>query len=102
MGGLSLRYVLRRIGIYLLTIFASATLIFVLSRAIPGDPVETMWQQLQMNQGQIENIDEIIAHYKRSMVLMSQKLCNISSFFGIRLVLNLDSRLPITLHLLRE
>lgn len=64
MSGLSAKYVLRRIGIYLFTIFASATLIFVLSRATPGDPVETMWQQLEMQRGHIENVDLIIAHYK--------------------------------------
>ncbi len=64
MGGLTLKYVLRRLGIFFLTIFISATLIFLISRAIPGDPVETMWRQLEMQKGQIEQIDVIIDHYK--------------------------------------
>jgi len=80
MGGLNLSYFLRRIGIYLLTIFASATLIFVLSRAIPGDPVETMWQQLQMNQGQIENIQVIIDHYKTLYGLNDPKIIQYFKF----------------------
>jgi peptide/nickel transport system permease protein len=64
MNGLTWKYVLRRVGIYLLTIFISITLIFIISRAVPGDPVETMWRQLEMQKGQIEEIDVIIDHYK--------------------------------------
>ena len=48
MNGLTWKYVLHRIGIYLLTIFISITLIFLISRAVPGDPIENMWRQLEM------------------------------------------------------
>lgn len=64
MNGLTWKYVLHRIGIYLLTILISITLIFVISRAVPGDPIENMWRQLEMQKGQIEGVDLIIDHYK--------------------------------------
>jgi peptide/nickel transport system permease protein len=64
MGILNVKYILKRLGIYLLTIFSSATLIFLLSLAAPGDPVEMMWRQLEMQKGQIEEVEVIIEHYK--------------------------------------
>ena len=64
MGGMTLRYFLSRIGIYLLTIFASATIVFLIARAAPGDPVESRWRQLEMTQGGIGEVDAIIASYK--------------------------------------
>jgi peptide/nickel transport system permease protein len=64
MGGLTIRYLMRRIGIYLFTVFASATLVFLIARATPGDPVESRWRQIEMDQGQIPEIEAIIARYK--------------------------------------
>ncbi|MDY6877250.1 MAG: ABC transporter permease [Chloroflexota bacterium] len=64
MGNLTVNYLLRRFGIYIFTIFASATLVFIIARAAPGDPVETKWRQLEMDRGQIEEVDAIIDHYK--------------------------------------
>jgi peptide/nickel transport system permease protein len=64
MGGMTLKYFIGRIGIYLLTIFASATIVFIIARAAPGDPVEARWRQMEMTQGHIEEIDAIIASYK--------------------------------------
>jgi peptide/nickel transport system permease protein len=64
MGGLSLGYLLRRIGIFFFTVFASATLVFLIARAAPGDPVESRWRQLEMDRGQIPEIEAIISNYK--------------------------------------
>lgn len=64
MGNLTIRYLLRRIGIYLFTVFASATLVFLIARATPGDPIEARWRLLEMERGQTEEIDAVIASYK--------------------------------------
>lgn len=64
MGNLTIRYLLRRVSIYLFTVFASATLVFFIARAAPGDPVEAQIRLLEMNRGQVEDIGPVIASYR--------------------------------------
>ena len=42
MGGITWGYVLRRVGMWLLTILIGTTLIFMIPRLAPGDPVAAM------------------------------------------------------------
>lgn len=64
MGNLTLQYLLRRLAIFGITVFASATIVFLLTRAVPGDPVETRWRQIELERGQIGEVETIIASYK--------------------------------------
>ena len=89
MGSLTKRYLLRRIGIYLFTIFASATLVFIIARAAPGDPVESRWRQFEMERGHIEEIDAIIQSYKQRFGLEEPVVVQYFKFLGNTFTLNL-------------
>jgi peptide/nickel transport system permease protein len=82
MGSLSIGYLLRRIGIFLVTVFASATLVFLIARAAPGDPVESRWRQLEMDRGQIPEIEAIIASYKTRFGLDDPAVVQYFRFLG--------------------
>ena len=88
MGSLTIRYLLRRIGIYLFTIFASATLVFIIARAAPGDPVESRWRQFEMERGHIAEIDAIIQNYKLRFGLDDPVIVQYFKFLGNTATLN--------------
>jgi peptide/nickel transport system permease protein len=54
-------YVLRRLGMWALTVWLGATLIFFIPRLSPGDPVAGMLSRIMAQSGNIENSAEIIA-----------------------------------------
>ena len=60
MRGLTLGYVLRRFGMFLLTIWIAGTIIFIVPRLAPGDPVTAMVGRMQQQAGRVENAAEII------------------------------------------
>lgn len=64
MAGLTPRYVLRRVGMFFLTIWLGATIIFIIPRLAPGDPVAAMVSRLMAQAGYIENSAEIIAAWR--------------------------------------
>ena len=45
--GVIARYLIRRIAVYLLTIFGSFTIAFIFFRLIPGDPIRTLFAALE-------------------------------------------------------
>jgi len=45
MGGLTLNYIIRRVVIFLLTVWVSITIIFLVARLAPGDPISAMVAQ---------------------------------------------------------
>jgi peptide/nickel transport system permease protein len=49
--GLSLKYLLRRIGVFVLTIWLAATLIFIIPRLMGGNPIEAMIGKISVNSG---------------------------------------------------
>lgn len=53
--GLSLRYVLRRLGTFVLTIWLAATMIFVLPRLMAGNPVAAMVGRISVQSGGLAN-----------------------------------------------
>ena len=69
MAGLTLGYILRRFGIFLLTIWLAATLIFIIPRLAPGDPVAAMISRLTQQAGSVENADIIIEAWKERLGL---------------------------------
>jgi len=60
MGELTLGYFLRRLGMWALTIWIGSTLIFVIPRLAPGDPVTAMVERLLQQAGTIENSADMI------------------------------------------
>lgn len=53
--GLSLRYVLRRLGTFVLTIWLAASIIFVLPRLMAGNPVAAMVGRISVQSGGLAN-----------------------------------------------
>lgn len=64
MGGLTKEYVLRRVGMFLLTVWLGTTLIFIIPRLAPGDPVAAMISRMTAQGARIENSGEIIAAWR--------------------------------------
>jgi peptide/nickel transport system permease protein len=64
MGGLTLGYVIRRVGMFFLTVWLGTTIIFIIPRLAPGDPVAAMITTLQNQAGHVENSAEIIAAWR--------------------------------------
>jgi peptide/nickel transport system permease protein len=60
MGGLTRGYVLRRVGMFLLTIWLASTLIFIIPRLMPGDPVGAMLSRISSQAGRVENAAAMI------------------------------------------
>src|ERR1700737_4011922 len=60
MRGLTRKYVLRRLGMWLLTIWLGSTIIFAIPRMVPGDPVAAMVSRMSQSAGKIENSAEMI------------------------------------------
>jgi peptide/nickel transport system permease protein len=60
MGGLTTRYVARRVGMLFLTVWLASTLIFAIPRMMPGDPVAAMLSRLTSQAGRVENAGAMI------------------------------------------
>jgi len=64
MRGLTKEYVIRRLFMYVLTIWLGSTLIFMIPRLVPGDPISAMVTRMQQQAGYVENSAEIIAAWR--------------------------------------
>ena len=64
MGGLSLNYLVRRLLVFFLTLWVASTLIFILPRLAPGDPISAMVALMAQNVGFVENADLIIEAWR--------------------------------------
>ena len=64
MGGISLNYLLRRLLVFFLTLWVAATLIFIIPRLAPGDPIAAMVARLSYEAGFVEGGDLIIEGWK--------------------------------------
>lgn len=53
--GISLRYVLRRLGTFVLTVWLAATLIFIIPRLMAGNPVAAMVGKISLQSGSAAN-----------------------------------------------
>lgn len=60
MRGLTRAYVIRRLGMYVLTVWLGSTIIFIVPRLVPGDPVAAMLGRMSTAAGRVENSAEII------------------------------------------
>lgn len=64
MGGLSLNYIVRRLFVFFLTLWVAATLIFIIPRLAPGDPITAMVARMSQQAGFVEGADLIIEGWK--------------------------------------
>lgn len=64
MGGLTPKYVLRRLGMWVLTIWLGATIIFIIPRLAPGDPVSSMVSRMLNQAGYVENAGQMIEAWR--------------------------------------
>lgn len=64
MGGITLAYLLRRLAIFVLTIWIAATIIWIIPRVAPGDPITAMVARMTQQSGFVENSAVIIEGWK--------------------------------------
>src|SRR3954447_5374628 len=64
MGGMTLGYFLRRILIFFLTIWIAATIIWIIPRLAPGDPITAMVSRMTTQGGYIRDSTAIIEGWK--------------------------------------
>jgi peptide/nickel transport system permease protein len=65
MGGLTKEYVLKRLGMFVLTVWLGTTLIFIIPRLVPGDPVQAMIGRMIVTGANVENADVLIESYRQ-------------------------------------
>jgi peptide/nickel transport system permease protein len=88
MAGLTPNYVLRRLGMWLLTIWLGATIIFIIPRLAPGDPVAAMVSRISAQSGYVENSAEMIEAWRARFGLDGPILVQYFSY--LRSVLSFD------------
>jgi peptide/nickel transport system permease protein len=87
MGGLTVGYVLRRLGMFFFTVFLGTTVIFIIPRLAPGDPVAAMVSRMSAQAGSAANTAEIIQAWRTRFGLDApmpiqylRYLANVSTF----------------------
>ncbi len=64
MGGLTKEYVLKRVGMFLVTVWLGATIIFIVPRLAPGDPITATIGRMIAQGGSVENADQMIEAWR--------------------------------------
>ncbi len=64
MRGLTVEYLVQRLGMFLLTVWLGATLIFIIPRLAPGDPVTAMVSRLLNQAGYVEDSAQMIEAWR--------------------------------------
>jgi peptide/nickel transport system permease protein len=82
MGRIPLDYLLRRLGIFFLTIWVAATLIWIIPRLAPGDPIEAMIGEMSSAGQNVENADAIIAAWRERFGLDDPLIVQYISYLG--------------------
>ena len=67
--GLSLGYVARRVLLFVVVVWAAATINFVVPRFAPGDPTAAVVARLESQGGRVENPKALIEEYRRKFGL---------------------------------
>ena len=89
MAGLSLNYLLRRLMVFFLTIWVAATVIFIIPRLAPGDPIGAMIARMSQTEGFVENADIIIEAWRKRFGLDDPLHVQYLRFLGNTLRLDL-------------
>jgi peptide/nickel transport system permease protein len=69
MGNISTGYLLRRLGVFVLTVWLSATIIFIIPRLAPGDPISAMVSRISQQSGTVEGADEMVRIWREKFGL---------------------------------
>jgi peptide/nickel transport system permease protein len=64
MSGFTIKYILQRVGMFFLTVWLGSTIIFIIPRLAPGDPVSAMVTRLQAQAGHVEGSAEMIEAWR--------------------------------------
>ena len=64
MRGLTATYLIRRFLMFLLTLWLGATILFILPRLAPGDPVTAMMARMRQQGSRVENSQSIIESWR--------------------------------------
>ncbi len=64
MRGITKGYVIRRVGMFFLTVWLGTTVIFIIPRLAPGDPVAAMVSQLSAQAGHIQGSAQMIEAWR--------------------------------------
>lgn len=89
MGGLTKEYVIRRLGMFFLTIWLGTTLIFIIPRLAPGDPIAAMVSRMTAQSGYVENSAQIIESWRRRFGLDAPMHIQYLRYMGNVLTLDL-------------
>ena len=89
MGSFSLNYLLRRLLVFFLTVWVAATLIFIIPRLAPGDPIQAMIARMTQFEGYVENADLIIEAWRKRFGLDDPIYVQYMRFLGNTLRLDL-------------
>lgn len=64
MRGLSIGFLVRRLGMFVLTVWLGLTLMFIIPRLAPGDPVSAMVSRLTAQAGRVEQSEQMIEAWR--------------------------------------
>lgn len=64
MRGITPGYFLKRFAMFLLTVWLGMTLMFIIPRLAPGDPVSAIVSRMAVQAGQVEQSEELIAEWR--------------------------------------
>lgn len=82
MGGISLNYLVRRLLVFFLTLWVAATLIFIIPRLAPGDPISAMVSRLSQQAGFVSNSEAIIEGWKERFGLNDPLIIQYVKYLG--------------------
>jgi len=61
---MTIRYILRRVGIFFLIIWVASTINFIIPRLAPGDPIAAIIGQMEVQGAKVENSGQLIALFR--------------------------------------
>lgn len=89
MRGLTTGYVVRRVGLFFLTVWIGATLIYIIPRMMPGDPVSAVVSRMIEQSGRIENSAQLIEAWRKKFGLDDPPLVQYGRYVTNMLTLDL-------------
>lgn len=90
MRGLTTGYVIQRVGMFFLTVWIGATLIYIIPRMMPGDPVAGVISRMIAQSGRVENEAEMIAAWRAKFGLDDPPLVQYARYVANMLTFDMD------------
>jgi peptide/nickel transport system permease protein len=69
MRGITRAYITRRLIVFFLTIWLSASIIFIIPRLAPGDPISAMVSRISQQSGTVEGADDMVRVWREKFGL---------------------------------